>query len=603
LIDLDQLEKFRTVHGNRYDYSRVDWKNARTPIQIGCPDHGSFSQLPMNHMKGSGCPRCAGVKRRLTTAEYLVRARQVHGEKYDYSRLEYVRNALPVTVICAVHGEFHPTATSHLQGRGCPGCASVKKTATRGNWASKLLVFREVHGTKYEYDETSFKRMRDKIRIRCPKHGWFEQTPGNHTTRGCDRCGGTRTTSTEEFIKKAQAVHGLRYDYSRVNYVNNRTLVTLVCPEHGEFEQRPVNHVNMKRGCWKCTRSFPSDTPGFVEKAERVHQNRYTYENTEYVRSGDPVTITCPKHGPFLQAPENHLSGNACPVCSNGCSEGEREVYEWILQQEPTARTRVRDVIPPMELDIYIPEKNLAIEYCGLYWHSDAGGKDHRYHLNKHLLCEEKGIRLITLFEDEWQDHPERVKATLGHFLGNSPPGVYARKTTIQEISWAEAKTFLERHHLLGAGTAGQKRIGAYSEGILIGVMVYGMPGDERRNKSDAIEMKRFVTDGRNHPGLGSKMFKWAITHYGYTKVSAFVDRRWFTGSFKSLSGFVRVGETPPTLFWTKQKKRYHRRFITKKRSHENGTLLPGETKIAMMRRLGYSRIWDCGKLKLEWNA
>ena len=282
-------------------------------------------------------------------------------------------------------------------------------------------------------------------------------------------------------------------------------------------------------------------------------------------------------------------------------SMAETELLEFIQSFDIECFSGVRTIISPYELDIYIPEYNIAIEYNGLYWHSEAAGKPDNYHLNKTELCEEKGIRLIHIFEDEWRDQQQKCKDTIRHLLGKSPKGVFARNTTIKEIPWKQAKDFLNEYHLLNAGTAGNYRIGAFdNHDNLIGVMVFGQSNNE--GGDTAIELKRFVTNKKNNPGLGSKMFKYAITQKQYTCVIAFVDRRWFTGLVKGYIGFTLISYTKPALWWTNGQTRFHRRFKTKQQLIVDG-FDPLLSKREALLQLGYYRIWDSGKLKLKWSS
>jgi len=280
-------------------------------------------------------------------------------------------------------------------------------------------------------------------------------------------------------------------------------------------------------------------------------------------------------------------------------SAGECEVGDFIKSLGVEFVTNVRNIING-ELDIFIPEFNIAIEYNGLYWHSEQNGKDIHYHQNKMIECTEKGIRLLSIFEDEWKTQNKQCKDTIAHLLGKSEKGVYARNTIVKEISWKHAKSFLDEFHLLKAGSCGVRRIGAFDvTGALIGVMVFGNKNNEG-SREFCWELKRFVTNKKNNPGLGSKMFKWAVSQYGLTTVVAFVDSRWFTGLFKNIIGFTVDSIVPPSLWWTNGKVRNHRRFTTKnmlkKITNQN------TSKRLMMKQLGFYRIWDCGKVKLIWN-
>lgn len=115
------IAKSREVHGDKYDYSKTVYVNQTTDVVITCPKHGDFLQRPNNHYMGAGCPSCSG-NRRLTTEKFIERAKNVHGNKYDYSKVVYVNNKTKVSIICPEHGEFLQSPDKHLQGRGCPGC-------------------------------------------------------------------------------------------------------------------------------------------------------------------------------------------------------------------------------------------------------------------------------------------------------------------------------------------------------------------------------------------------------------------------------------------------------------------------------------------------
>lgn len=279
-------------------------------------------------------------------------------------------------------------------------------------------------------------------------------------------------------------------------------------------------------------------------------------------------------------------------------SSAEKEIEKFIMDTiDDDILICDRSIIHPMELDLYIPSRNLAIEYNGLFWHSELY-KDRSYHKSKTEACEAKGIRLIHIFEDEWRDSRSKCEETIKHLLGKSEKGVFARKVTIRDIPWNRAKAFLERFHLLGAGAPGSYNIGAFSGDDLVGVMVFGQKNNEN---GTGVELRRFVTDKKNNPGLGSKMFKYAVTQQGYKEVVAFVDRRWFTGIVKEAIGFKVVGVVPPTLWWTNGTVRYHRRHFTKKHllSDNNQHL----SKRELLKNKGFYRIWDSGKLKLLWDS
>ena len=183
-----------------------------------------------------------------TTEEFIRRAKKVHGDKYDYSKVEYKGTHTKVCIICPIHGEFFQTPNNHLHGQGCLACGG-RKQLTKEEFIQKA---REVHGDKYDYSKVEYVNKNTKVKIICPIHGEFFQTPNNHLQgHGCHKCVGCKQLTKEEFIQKAREAHGYKYDYSKVEYINAHTKVKIICPIHGEFEQEPNSHLEGK-GCPNC---------------------------------------------------------------------------------------------------------------------------------------------------------------------------------------------------------------------------------------------------------------------------------------------------------------------------------------------------------------
>ena len=199
-------------------------------------------------------------KRAMDKAEvFEERARSVHGNKYSYALVNYTRARDKVIIICPIHGEFTKTPNKHLMGQGCPFCSN-ENTGSKLTKGLELFLkeANRLHNNKYTYVESTYKSSKEKVTIICPIHGVFEQTPDKHINRGagCQACAKELTTlsktkTVEEFITDALLVHGNVYSYAKVNYVNSRTNVIITCPEHGDFEQAPSNHLAGK-GCKHC---------------------------------------------------------------------------------------------------------------------------------------------------------------------------------------------------------------------------------------------------------------------------------------------------------------------------------------------------------------
>ena len=248
------------IHNFKYDYSKVNYINTKHKINIICPIHGESLQYPNDHINGCGCPKCArensAKKHKMTTEQFIEKAREIHGNKYDYSKVQYERHNIPVTIICPIHGEFEQKPDVHLSGSNCPKCSKVYKPTTE-EWIEKAKI---IHDNKYNYSKVQYINAYTPITIICPEHGEFLQRPSNHLNgSGCPECGKLNiieknSISKEEFIKKAIEIHGNKYDYSKVQYTNCRTLITIICPKHGEFNQLPSDHLRGS-GCPICNYS------------------------------------------------------------------------------------------------------------------------------------------------------------------------------------------------------------------------------------------------------------------------------------------------------------------------------------------------------------
>ena len=263
----DFIKRSNEVHEGKYNYYKVDYKGSKTKVCIICPnsDHGEFWQRPSNHLSGNGCPKCGnksnGDSKRSSKEEFIKNANEVHEDKYNYDKVEYVDVITKVSIICPKHGEFWQTPSSHTQGHGCPKCAN-ETTGDNKRLSKEEFIKKsnEKHEGKYDYYQVKYVNCDTKVCIICPEHGEFEQTPASHIKgAGCPKCKGDKarerlTSTTENFIKKARLVHGDKYDYSKVDYVNNRTKVCIICPQHGKFEQIPNKHL-MGKGCPKCNLS------------------------------------------------------------------------------------------------------------------------------------------------------------------------------------------------------------------------------------------------------------------------------------------------------------------------------------------------------------
>lgn len=310
------IQSAKSVHGEKYDYSKVKYVKAIEKVIIVCPKHGEFLQSPNNHLKGSGCPECAVSRQPMTTEEFIEKAKAAHGNLYDYSQSCYVSSTQKISVICSKHGGFDVIPTVHIRGKGCLRCKKENKLNNR--LRDFIEKSKEVHEDKYDYrliDQIG--SVNDKVKIICPVHGEYLQSATNHIHGcGCHLCGKTKKLEQEDFVRKSRDVHGDKYDYSLADYVNVKTKVRIICPEHGEFEQLAGSHMG-GTGCPSCgIEKLKSTREEFIEKAKAIHGDKYDYRLVDYSHYRVKVKIICHVHGEFEQTPEKHLKNSGCRYCS-----------------------------------------------------------------------------------------------------------------------------------------------------------------------------------------------------------------------------------------------------------------------------------------------
>lgn len=290
----------------------------------------------------------------VTTNDFIEKAKRVHGNQYDYSKVDYVSSHSKICIICKEHGEFWQTPNSHLNGCGCKECG------------------------------------KNKIKIK-------------------------NSSGKNKFIERAKKVHGNRYDYSKVEYVNEKTKIKIICKKHGVFEQYPLTHLN-GANCPLCNkeklsneRKMPNEE--WINKAKKIHNNVYSYDFCNYNGYYSKVIITCPIHGNFEQLAYNHIQGKGCPKCKR--SKMEIEIEEFLKENNIKYISQYRDSFlikgkSRFSLDFYLPDYNVAIEcqgaqhFIGNTFYSKNINEIIKRDLLKKELCEKNGIKLIyyTVYEN-----------------------------------------------------------------------------------------------------------------------------------------------------------------------------------------------------------
>jgi hypothetical protein len=311
------IKKVQKIHGDRYDYSKVVYTYQYDKVEIICKIHGSFRQVPIYHLQGHGCIPCGNVTRGLshrgTTESFIQKAREIHGNQYDYSKVSYIVAKKEVTLICKLHGEFIQTPDSHLSGKGCPKCAGIaiafKNRKSKDFYGKKL---EKLYGDIYKLKNILYTSNKTFFNVECKLHGLWKVSNGNlfSNKRICPTCAekksklNNRNKNFKLFVKKVKDKYGTKYDLSLVHYITARKKVSVMC--------------------------------------------------------------TVDNHGSWRITPDNLLRGYECPKCNTHKGVAEinkylaKNVYYTVEKTFPTCRDKL-----PLRYDFYIPSLHLLIEYDG----------------------------------------------------------------------------------------------------------------------------------------------------------------------------------------------------------------------------------------------
>ena len=434
----DFIIKSIIEHGEKYDYSKVNYFTTKQKVEILCNEHGPFFQSPANHIKGQGCPECGRIARatsqRYSSKEFINSVQEIHKNKYDYSEVNYINSQTKVQIICYIHGPFYMKPNSHFNGQGCPKCGRI---SARENIVLDYSIFLEraekVHANRYIYVEDTYKNYTTKMQMFCSEHGFFEQTPHSHISMktGCPLCGklsaGVSNQKGWEVVSNMFiSVHGDRYNYDSSSYLDVSHKMRIECSRHGWFEQKPYQHY-FGHGCIKCSDEENAEKKKitfleFIEKSLEIHGKKYSYDHSNYVDIFTPIYITCSKHGEFLQNPRNHYRGSGCPKCNS--SKGEEKIRAILndLSVEFIEQKTFDDLIHKKYLrcDFYLPYYNAVIEFNGIQHYepiSVFGGiyglkENQARDMIKYNFLREKKINLIIVRYDN-----ENIKDYLKNIL------------------------------------------------------------------------------------------------------------------------------------------------------------------------------------------
>lgn len=408
--------------------------------------------------------------------------------------------------------------------------------------------------------------------------------------------------------KLAAEVHPLKNTAEKVRVLstNSHKKIWWICNQGHSYDASVANRSKGK-GCPYCAgrkihkgfNDLKTVNKILAGEWNHVKNSPLTPENIT-VGSNRKVWWKCDKEHEWISTVNDRTRGNSCPECAVGLtiSEGEKEIYQHLLQyiDEKDIITNTRKLIPPFELDIYIPEKKIAIEFNGVYWHSEKAGIEKNYHYDKWKQCQEKGIQLITIWEDDWRTKKELIKQMLSRKIGFSQQEkIYARKTVIKNINKKEADEFLDQNHIQGS-VDGSTRLGLYTKDtdMLIAVILF-----KKRNETEA-ELVRYATSKIVIGGFTKLLKHFEKTQQNIEKITTFADHTVSNGGLYENHGFINDYELKPDYSYVVKNSRVHKFNYRLKRFRNDPELKweegLSERELAQLNNI--YRIYDCGKTK-----
>lgn len=622
----DFINEAIKTHNNDYDYSKVDYVNKATKVEIICNKCGTiFWQTPKAHLRGQGCPKCgAEYARNWSKGNYqafIEKANKLYGDKYSFPNIEneYENNKSKITVKCNHCGyEFTKRPNDFLNSEvfmGCKKCRDVESEKNDLISYKELLAF--VNGNKIKKFEGKKSKQNDKVIAICQTHGEYETSIKSvlNGKYNCKKCIGAincrkRVVPENEFRKRLNDKFGDSISIIG-KFVNMTTPLLFKCNKCGyEFKRKPTAFTIsvFKDPCPNCSKDLQAKErtktqEEFIKGVISVWgKDKFDLSETVYEKSSKKVKVRCNECGRTFEIEANcFLSGkHGCPYHNCNSSTKEKDVAEYVSSLGTTVFTNDRKALNGEELDVFIPDFNIAIEFDGIFWHNELY-KDKNYHITKTNKCKEKGIRLIHIFEDEWIYKKNIWKSMISNLFGKTKNKIYARKCCIKEVSSSEASQFLEENHIQGK-CGSNIRYGLYFNDELVSLMTFGKTRHFIGSSKHEYELLRFCNKlNTNVIGGASKLFKHFIKEHNPNNIVSYADKRWSIGNLYEKLGFRLYNESKPNYFYVIDGKR-HNRFNFRKSILVERYGCPKEMSERNFCKLQkWWRIYDCGSLCYEW--
>lgn len=489
---------------------------------------------------------------------------------------------------------------------------------------TNVLDYLKTKYSEYDFSKFNYKNQDSESIVICKEHGETLRKFRDlrRTFTACAKCASNFALDTSKFLEKIKEKYPKTWnscDYSKTQYVSALKSVVIECKIHGEFSIEPARIMYMNGmaphyPCAKCNIEVrienQKDTrESFLTKLEIAGLNKDNKDNFskfEYIDSHSKSEIICKDHGSYWMSPGDYLNNDRrCPHCSSSRkSLPELELFNFIKELAPDAQPRVRNAIPALEMDIFIPSKKIGVEYNGLFFHREInildrfeGAKASKTSLlEKTESAEKAGIFLIHIFEDEWLNKKEQVKARLRSLLDSSDK-IFARKCVLRRIFKIEAEPFENQHHLQGYASSASHRYGLFHEEKLVATMSFcAIRFGEKRE--GYFELLRYCSSETVVGGF-SKLIKAFLVDVPETiRILSYSDRRWSQGKVYEKNGFIKTGSSERGYFWCKGQKRMNRVMFQRHKLEEifGKTFDKALTEKEIMYSEGFFQVKDCGQ-------
>jgi Zn ribbon nucleic-acid-binding protein len=480
---------------------------------------------------------------------------------------------------------------------------------------------------------SEYTRASDKMNFKCPNGHKFQRIAKDFIRYGtCPYCSGKHQYTPKEFKQKVEQITHKKYTVLS-DYINTSTKITFKHKECGyKFDMTPTNFLNGER-CPKCARvkiiqvckvnaennTKTNDT--YQEELKEMVGRRYS-TLTKYQGKRKSITYKHNKCGNiFISNPDyfksSFLKGyEPCPLCKEAKDVSNKELeLRKFIESFYTKKIIYNDrvLLNGKELDIYLPEDNLAIEFNGLYWHSQEVSKGKcgiHYHLDKTEECEAKGVRLIHVFEDNWDNHNAQIKSKIKYILHESEDleRIRASKCYVKEISVDKKNKFLNTHHIQGQDKSTTYNLGLFTKERkqLVAVMTFTIMKNKYNQEND-YNLSRFASHNKYIVnGAFSKLLKYFKENYEINDIYTFADRTWSIGDLYDKNNFVVDAYIRPDYKYYNHME--HELGLQHKFNFRKDKLAryypdvysDDKTEKQIMQELGYVRVWNCGLIRYK---